>query len=98
MPPEQAAGQVQDVGPTADVYALGAILYYLLTGQLPYRAVTGTETLKKVLTEVPVPVRKIRPSVARELESICLKCLRKTPTERYVIAACTGEPSSDSEL
>ena len=87
MPPEQAAGNAQDVGPTADVYSLGAILYYLLTGQPPFKAETGTETLQQVLTQDPAPVRQLSPGVSHELEAICLKCLRKTPTERYSSAA-----------
>jgi eukaryotic-like serine/threonine-protein kinase len=83
MPPEQAAGQAQVVGPTADVYSLGAILYFLLTGQPPFKAATGTETLQQVLTKDAAPVRQFRPEVPRELESICIKCLRKKPIERY---------------
>lgn len=91
MPPEQADGQAQDVGPTADVYSLGAILYYLLTGQPPFKAATGTETLQLVLTKEPVPVRQLHPAVPQELELICLQCLRKAPAERFATAAALAD-------
>jgi len=80
MPPEQAAGQTQEVGPLSDVYALGAILYEMLTGQPPFQALTVVETLKQVLHQPP---RRLRRSVPRGLESICLKCLEKKPRRRY---------------
>jgi eukaryotic-like serine/threonine-protein kinase len=96
MPREQAAGQAQDVGPTADVYSLGAILYYLLTGQPPFKAATGTETLQQVLTNDPVPVRQFRPEVPHELEAICHKCLRKAPAERYASAAELADDLRDA--
>ncbi|MFO0803753.1 MAG: serine/threonine-protein kinase [Gemmataceae bacterium] len=86
MPPEQAAG-TRDIGPAVDVYAIGAILYELLTGRPPFRAASPTETLLLVVTEEPVSPRVLRPSVPRDLESIVLKCLEKSPARRYATAS-----------
>ncbi|MCU0879811.1 MAG: serine/threonine protein kinase [Pirellulaceae bacterium] len=91
MAPEQASGQREAIGPTADIYSLGAILYEMLTGRLPHRGATQAETLRRILFEEPVAPRKLRPEVPRDLEAICLKCLEKHPERRYQQAAELGE-------
>ena len=87
MPPEQAGGRRGIVGPAADVYALGATLYCTVTGQPPFEAATPMETVMQVLKDEPVPPRRLDPSIPRDLETICLKCLEKVPDERYTSAA-----------
>jgi len=82
MAPEQATG-LKDVGPPADVYALGSILYEMLTGQPPFKAASILETLEQVRTREPVSVRLLQPKVPRDLETVCLKCLQKEPRKRY---------------
>lgn len=83
MAPEQAAGKRAEVGPAMDVYSLGAILYYLLTGRAPFLAESLEEALGLVLHAEPVTPRLLTPGIPRDLETICLKCLEKDPHQRY---------------
>ncbi|MCA9051533.1 MAG: tetratricopeptide repeat protein, partial [Planctomycetaceae bacterium] len=86
MSPEQGRGASGQAGPSADVYGLGALLYESLTGVPPFRAPTAVETLRMVVEQDPVPPRRLQPSVPRDLEVICLKCLEKQPERRYPTA------------
>ena len=81
--PEQAASRTQDVGPLTDVYALGAILYEMLTGRPPFEAGSVMETLERVLTYELTPPSQFQPALDRDLEVICSKCLQKSPPDRY---------------
>jgi serine/threonine-protein kinase len=87
MAPEQAEARAQTLGPAVDIHALGAILYELLTGRPPFRAATAAETVRQVISQDPVPPSRLNGEVPRDLETICLKCLRKEPHLRYAGAA-----------
>jgi tRNA A-37 threonylcarbamoyl transferase component Bud32 len=91
MAPEQAAGEGKRVGPAADVYALGAILYECLTGRPPFRAAAPMETILQVIADEPVSPRRLQPALPRDLETICLRCLEKDPARRYDSAAALAE-------
>jgi WD40 repeat protein len=91
MAPEQAAGLAKLVGPPADIYALGAILYELLTGRPPFHGTTVLDTLEQVKSIEPVPPSRLVPGLARDVERIALKCLQKEPGKRYDSAAALSE-------
>lgn len=91
MAPEQAVGRTADIGPATDVYALGTILYELLTGRPPFRSETTLETLTKVCSEEPVTASRFNPILPRDLETVCMKCLSKEPSQRYPTAEALAD-------
>jgi serine/threonine protein kinase/WD40 repeat protein len=91
MAPEQAQGRPDQIGAATDIYALGAILYELLTGRAPFAAATSAEVFARLLTEEPLPPARLLPGLPRDIETICLKCLEKDPTKRYTSAEQLAE-------
>ncbi len=91
MAPEQALGKNDELGPAADIYSLGAILYDMLTGRPPFEAATTLDTLMQAVTRDPIPPRVLQPSIPLDIDVICLKCLEKKAEKRYASALALAE-------
>ena len=91
MAPEQARGDTRSITTAADVWALGVILYELLAGDVPFAGDHPIEVLRKVITQDPVPPSRLVPQIPGDLDSICLRCLRKTPRDRYPSAGALAD-------
>ena len=91
MSPEQGMGLTAEIGPLADVYSLGAMLYDMLTGRPPFRGTSVMDTLQQLKTREPVPPIQLQPNVPRDLETICLKCLQKEKHKRYASASALAD-------
>jgi serine/threonine protein kinase len=91
MAPEQLAGTRKELGPASDIHALGAILYQLLTGRPPFQSPTMPDLVDQVMTREPVPPRRLVPQIPRDLETITLKCLQKSPGRRYPSAQALAD-------
>ena len=87
MAPGTGRGKNREIGPAADIYSLGAILYELLVGRPPFKAGNPIDTIRQVIEQEPVPPRQLEPRVPHDLETICLKCLEKDPARRFATAA-----------
>jgi eukaryotic-like serine/threonine-protein kinase len=83
MAPEQVAGEVHLIDRRVDVYALGVVLYELLTGQLPFEAVDSTTLREEILFRSPKPLRSVKSNIPTSLDAICQKCMARHPNDRY---------------